>query len=85
MWWPSARRPRVRDHGRGAARRQGARDLPDPALRDAVTSRMFTDEHVFLLGCGPRTVRFRPTLTVTEDELDAGLDALERTVRTVAG
>jgi L-lysine 6-transaminase len=62
-----------------------ALDLPDPTIRDAVTSRMFTHEHVFLLGCGTRTVRFRPTLTVTEDELDTGLAALERTVRTVAG
>ncbi len=60
-------------------------DLPDPALRDAVTSRMFTEEHVFLLGSGTRTVRFRPTLTVTEDELDAGLAALDRTLKLVVG
>lgn len=62
-----------------------ALDLPDAAMRDAVTSRMFTDEHVFLLGCGPRTVRFRPTLTVTEDELDRGLAALERTLCSIGG
>jgi len=55
-----------------------ALDLPDADLRDAVTTRMFADEHVFLLGCGTNSVRFRPTLTVTEDELDEGVAALDR-------
>ncbi|MTV26881.1 L-lysine 6-transaminase [Nitriliruptoraceae bacterium ZYF776] len=58
-------------------------DLPDGAIRDAVTARLFSDERVVLLGCGPRSVRFRPTMTVTRDELDAAVDALERVVRTV--
>jgi L-lysine 6-transaminase len=55
-----------------------ALDLPDSRLRDAVTDRLFTDEHVFLLGCGERTLRFRPSLTITEDDLDRGLEALDR-------
>jgi L-lysine 6-transaminase len=55
-------------------------DLPDASMRDAVTARMFRHEHTFLLGCGPRSVRFRPTLTVSDDELDAGLAALDRTL-----
>ena len=54
-----------------------ALDLPDGATRDTVTSRMFSDEHVFVLGCGPRTLRFRPPLTVTEDDLARGIDALD--------
>ncbi|MBW3619724.1 MAG: L-lysine 6-transaminase [Actinobacteria bacterium] len=53
-------------------------DLEDGDLRDRVTAAMFADEHVFLLGCGPRSVRFRPPLTVTEDELDLALTALDR-------
>ncbi|MFA9445224.1 L-lysine 6-transaminase [Egicoccus sp. AB-alg6-2] len=55
-----------------------ALDLPDAATRDTVTARLFADEHVFLLGCGERTLRFRPTLTVTEDELEHGVAALDR-------
>jgi L-lysine 6-transaminase len=53
-------------------------DLPDAAQRDEVVARLFDDERVVLLGCGVRTVRFRPTLTVTQEELDAGVDALDR-------
>jgi L-lysine 6-transaminase len=60
-------------------------DLPDTQVRDEVSARMFSHEHAFLLGCGTRSVRFRPTLTVTEDELDAGLAALDRTLTAVTG
>ena len=59
-------------------------DLPDATVRDTVTSRMFDDEHVFVLGCGSRTVRFRPTLTVTEDDLERGIDALDRVLTGLA-
>jgi L-lysine 6-transaminase len=60
-------------------------DLPDGAVRDAVVARMFTHERTFLLGCGTSSVRFRPTLTVSADELDAGLAALERSLTAVTG
>jgi L-lysine 6-transaminase len=53
-------------------------DLPDGAVRDEVVDRLVRDEHVIVIGSGPRSVRFRPTLTVTEDELDAGVAALDR-------
>ncbi|MBW3658355.1 MAG: L-lysine 6-transaminase [Actinobacteria bacterium] len=59
-------------------------DLADPERRDRVTAAMFADEHVFLLGCGPRTLRFRPSLTVTEDELDAAVAALDRVLSAVS-
>jgi L-lysine 6-transaminase len=60
-----------------------ALDLPDTGTRDEVVARAFADEHVFLLGCGTTTVRFRPTLTVTEDELDRGVSALDRVLSAV--
>jgi len=59
-------------------------DLPDPAIRDTVTQRMFDDEHVFVLGCGTRTLRFRPTLTVTEDDLARGIASLDRVLAGLA-
>ena len=52
--------------------------LENAALRDAVLERMRTDEHVLVLGCGRRSLRLRPTLTVTEGELTAGVAALDR-------
>lgn len=56
-------------------------DLPTPALRDDVAARMFRDERVILLGCGERSLRFRPALTVTTDELDRAVEALDRCVK----
>lgn len=58
-------------------------DVDDTERRDRLTAAMFADEHVFVLGCGPRTVRFRPPLTVTEDELDAAVAALDRVLAAV--
>ncbi len=63
--------------GRGLFR---AVDLPDPDRRDAVVSHLFTRERVIVLGCGTRSIRFRPTLTVGTDEVDAAVDAIERAV-----
>lgn len=54
--------------------------LPDGARRDAVLRSLREDEHVLLLGCGDRSVRFRPALTVSPDELAEGVAALERTL-----
>ena len=51
-------------------------DLPDPATRNAVVGAAF-DGGLMALGCGTRTVRFRPALTIQQADLDAGLDILE--------
>lgn len=50
-------------------------DLPDPRRRDQVVSGL-REERVLSLPCGERSVRFRPALSVTEDELGIGLAAL---------
>lgn len=55
-------------------------DVHDTALRDTVRQRLRTDEQVLLLGSGTRTLRFRPTMTVTVEELDEAVDALDRTM-----
>lgn len=52
--------------------------MPDTRTRDAVLDALRDDERVLLLGCGRRSIRFRPALTVTEDELRAGVAALGR-------
>jgi L-lysine 6-transaminase len=54
-----------------------ALDLPDSALRDRVIKGL-RDERVIVLGCGGRSVRFRPALSITEDELGIGVAALDR-------
>ncbi len=55
-------------------------DLPDTAIRDEVIHRLFNEEHAFVLGCGVRSIRFRPPLTITVPELHDGLDRLERVI-----
>ena len=52
--------------------------LATPELRNRVVARLRSDEHVIVLGCGTRSVRFRPALTVGEPELAAGVAALHR-------
>jgi L-lysine 6-transaminase len=52
--------------------------LPDKGLRDLVLTQMRDAERVLLLGCGTRSIRFRPALTVSEADLEAGVAALDR-------
>ncbi|MEU1192367.1 L-lysine 6-transaminase [Streptomyces sp. NPDC005859] len=53
-------------------------DLPSEELRDEVVRRMRTEERVLVLPCGDRAVRVRPALTISVEELDLSLSALER-------
>jgi L-lysine 6-transaminase len=52
-------------------------DLPNQAARDDVIGRL-QKERVLALGCGERSIRFRPALNVTMPDLDFGLAALDR-------
>jgi L-lysine 6-transaminase len=58
-------------------------DLPDGGTRDSVLAWLRDEEHVLALPCGGRTIRFRPALSVTEDEIDEATDALDRAVTQV--
>ena len=51
--------------------------LPDSAMRDRVIASLAA-ERVIMLGCGERAIRFRPALTVPEEDLARGLAALDR-------
>jgi L-lysine 6-transaminase len=52
--------------------------LPSAQMRDEIVTRMREDEQVLVLGCGTSSLRVRPALTVTIDELDRGIAALDR-------
>jgi L-lysine 6-transaminase len=70
------RHPGVSDvRGRGL---MCALTLPSGAVRDEVLTRLRRDEHVLMLGCGPTSLRVRPALTVSVEELDRGVAALDR-------
>jgi L-lysine 6-transaminase len=57
-------------------------DLPDTATRDALITRLRESERVLMLACGERSLRFRPALTVSAEELDLACEAIERVLHT---
>jgi L-lysine 6-transaminase len=59
-------------------------DLPTPELRSAVIADLHDVEHVIVLPCGHRSIRFRPALSISEDEIDEAVDALGRSVARVS-
>jgi L-lysine 6-transaminase len=72
----AGKHPEVTDvRGRGL---MCAFSLPHTALRDAVLSSLREDERVLLLPCGTRSLRFRPALTVSTEDLAEGVAALDR-------
>ncbi len=50
-------------------------DLPSRAYRDAFIQHGLQHNTLFL-GCAERTIRFRPTLTITADEVRMGLEVI---------
>jgi L-lysine 6-transaminase len=59
-------------------------DLTTAKLRDAVVADLHDVEHVIVLPCGERSIRFRPALSITEDELDEAVAALGRSLARVS-
>jgi L-lysine 6-transaminase len=56
-----------------------AMTMPSGDVRDTVVRRCREEESLMLLGCGPDAIRWRPSLAVTEADLDLALSKL-RTV-----
>jgi L-lysine 6-transaminase len=59
-------------------------DLPDTAQRDRLLAILRERERVLLLPAGTRSIRFRPALTISEDELAVGRKAIERSLDRLA-
>ena len=57
-------------------------DLPDGKKRDAAIKRCFADG-MLVLSCGSRSVRFRPTLSVSAEIIAEGLARLEKAITEV--
>lgn len=74
----------ARDAGGGMTSVRGrglmcAFDLPDTAERDAFLARAY-ENRLLILGCGPRSVRVRPNLSLTEDEAGTLLSLIARSL-----
>ncbi|HJY44427.1 MAG TPA: L-lysine 6-transaminase [Propionibacteriaceae bacterium] len=59
-------------------------DLETRDERDAVVTDLRTVERVIVLPCGERSIRFRPALSVSEDEINEAVGATSRSVVRVA-
>jgi L-lysine 6-transaminase len=53
-------------------------DLLDAGQRDTLVTALREEEQVLVLPCGPGSVRFRPALTIGQDDLASGLEAVDR-------
>jgi L-lysine 6-transaminase len=60
-------------------------DLPGTAERDRALGILREQEKILLLPCGPQSIRFRPALTITTEELSTGLKGLDRGLSRLAG
>jgi L-lysine 6-transaminase len=58
--------------------------LPSAELRDRIVTVLREDERVMVLGCGTAALRVRPALTVTREEIDRGIAALDRVLTKLA-
>lgn len=52
-------------------------DMPSPQKRLELRRRVF-DKGMLLIGCGERTIRFRPPLNLSEPEVDEGVDIISK-------
>jgi L-lysine 6-transaminase len=60
-------------------------DLPSRELRNTVITHLRKVERVIVLPCGERSVRLRPALSVTPEEIDEAVGAIGRATLEVCG
>jgi L-lysine 6-transaminase len=73
----AAKHPRLLNNARG----RGlicAIDASSRHIRDELLHRLYRDEHVIALPCGELTLRLRPNLAITADQVDIAITAIDR-------
>lgn len=55
-------------------------DLPDHKLREEFRKLAYK-EKLMILGCGDHSIRFRPPLNITQDEIDEGLKVIRKVLK----
>jgi L-lysine 6-transaminase len=76
-----AERPELLSNARGRGL-MCAIDFPDSRVRDAVGDKAY-EMGAVILSCGGRSLRFRPPLDITSDEVDEALDIIGRALTAV--
>ena len=57
-------------------------DLPNTELRDSLASKLM-DNKVIVLGSGKRSIRFRPHLNITKQDIDKGISAIKNCLKSL--
>ena len=55
-------------------------DLPNGDILDNLLS-LIADEGALMLGCGTHSIRFRPHLNISQDEIDTGFEMIEKAIQ----
>jgi L-lysine 6-transaminase len=55
-------------------------DLPTPKERDDLKKRLYA-HNLLVLTCGSHTIRFRPPLIISSEEIDEALEIVDETVK----
>lgn len=55
-------------------------DLPSEKERDDIVNKII-ENGAIILGCGERSIRFRPSLTISAEEVDKGIDVIENSLK----
>ncbi|MDP8239818.1 MAG: L-lysine 6-transaminase [Candidatus Hatepunaea meridiana] len=58
-------------------------DLPNTEIRDKLRGKAY-EEGMLILACGDHSIRFRPTLTITEEDIHKGIEILEMAIKDVS-
>lgn len=57
-------------------------DLKDKSLRDNLRKKLY-DNGLIILGCGEKSIRFRPRLSVTKDNIDEAMSIFRKSLREI--
>jgi L-lysine 6-transaminase len=57
-------------------------DCPTDQRRDQMKQALY-DHGLVVLGCGEKTIRFRPPLIINEDEIDTMIEIIDETAKTL--
>jgi len=57
-------------------------DFPSKEMRDQFITKGM-EENVMFLGCGEKTIRFRPALIIEKKHIDTGIDVIEKIIQSL--
>lgn len=57
-------------------------DLKDKSMRDNLRKRIF-ENGMIILGCGEKSIRFRPRLSITKDNIDEAMEIIKKSLKEI--